>query len=218
MTETETGAYKAALEQVQRLLHDREYKLALEQVDAILEVHPGDAKTNFLRAVALRNLGQLDESISLLGELAKVTTGIAAVHQELGITLHAVGKIDDAIDALRAALAINSKLSTCWQLLGQCLVAEGEEAEAEEAMRRAIATSHTHPGILKALDLVREEKYGMAEGICRDYLQRKPTDVAVVRLLAEIGLKLGVRDDPVILLEDCLRMAPDYHLARHPYA
>ncbi len=218
MTNTETGAYKAALEQVQNLLQDREYKLALEQVDAILDVHPRDAKTNFMRAVVLRHLGRLDESVALLQALAKATTGVAAVQQELGITLHALGRIDDAVDALQAALAINPKLATCWRLLGQCLLAEGEEDSAEHAARQALIHSHTHPGIVKALELVADEHYGMAEGICRDYLQRHPDDVSVIRLLAEIGIKLGVRDDPVILLEDCLKIAPHYHLARNTYA
>ncbi|MBT5204274.1 MAG: hypothetical protein HOL98_12525 [Gammaproteobacteria bacterium] len=58
----------------------------------------------------------------------------------------------------------------------------------------------------------------MAEGICRDYLIRNPEDVTVIRLLAEIGIKLGIKGDPEILLEDCLRIAPDFHLARNTYA
>jgi hypothetical protein len=36
---SDTGAYQAAFEQVQRLVNAREFDLALEQVDAILEVH-----------------------------------------------------------------------------------------------------------------------------------------------------------------------------------
>ena len=58
----------------------------------------------------------------------------------------------------------------------------------------------------------------MAEGICRDYLKRHPEDVTVIRLLAEIGIKLGIKEDPELLLEDCLKIAPDFHLARNTYA
>jgi tetratricopeptide (TPR) repeat protein len=113
---------------------------------------------------------------------------------------------------------IDPGLAGSWKLLGDCLAREGDAVEAEEAYRQAMSASHTHPGILKALELVQQERYGMAEGICRDYLQRHPEDVTVIRLLAEIGIKLGVRGDPEILLEDCLKMAPDFHLARNTYA
>ena len=58
----------------------------------------------------------------------------------------------------------------------------------------------------------------MAEGVCRDYLQRWPTDVNAIRLLADIALQLGVHEDAVKLLRRCLELAPDYHLARNNYA
>lgn len=215
---SETGAYQMAFEQARKLLSERQFDLALEQVDAILEVHPRDAKTNFLRAVVLRNMGRHDEAIPLLGALTRGTQGVAVIYQELGYALYAVGRIDDAIDALRRAVKLDSTLAGSWRLLGESLHGEGEAAEASEAFRQAMQASHTHPGIIKALDLIQQERYGMAEGICRDYLQRNPTDVTVIRLLAEIGIKLGVKGDPEILLEDCLRLAPDFHLARNTYA
>lgn len=218
MTETETGAYQGAFEQAQRLLNAREFELALEQIDAILEVHPRDAKSSYLRAVILRHLGRHEEAVVLLASLAKGTQGVAVVQQELGHALHALGRIDDAIDALREAVKINPKLAASWKLLGESLHGEGEADEAAEAFRQAMLAAHTHPGIVKALDLVAQERFGMAEGICRDYLQRHPEDVTVIRLLAEIGIRLGIREDPELLLEDCLRLAPDYHLARSTYA
>ncbi len=215
---TETMGYQAALARVQALIKAGDFTLALEQVDAILEVHPRDAKSNYLRAIALRHLNRLDEAIERLEALAQGTSDVPVIHQELGHALHAAGRIDEAVVALREAVQLNPKLATSWKLLGDSLTGEGNEAEASEAYRQAMIATHTHPGILKALDLVREERYGMAEGICRDYLKRHPTDVTVIRLLAEIGLRLGVKGDPEILLEDCLALAPDFHLARNTYA
>ena len=66
--------------------------------------------------------------------------------------------------------------------------------------------------------LVAQGKLGMAEGICRDYLQRRPRDVNAIRLLADIALQLEVHEDAVKLLRRCLELAPDYHLARNNYA
>ncbi len=218
MTDTDTGGYQAAFEQVQRLLNAGAFEQALEQVDLILQVHPRDAKSTYARAVILRRLGQHDASVVLLEELVQGTQGVPAIYEEYGQALHAVGRIDDAIGALRAAVALNPKSASSWRLLGESLHSEGEAEEAEAAIRQAMAATHVHPGIIKALDLIQQEQFGMAEGICRDYLQRNPQDVSVIRLLAEIGIKLGIKGDPELLLEDCLRMAPDFHLARNTYA
>ena len=218
MTNEDTGAYQAAFDQAQRLLNDRNFDLALEQVDAILSVHPRDAKSNYLRAVILRQLGRHSEAVTLLEALVQGTQSVAVIYQELGHALHAVGRVDDAIAALRNAVKLDPKLASSWRLLGESLHSEGEAEEAAHAIRQALAGTHTHPAIIKALDLVQQEHYGMAEGICRDYLKRNPTDVAVIRLLAEIGVRLGIKGDPEILLEDCLRLAPDFHLARNTYA
>jgi len=218
MTEATTGAYQQAFQQANEMIQAGEYQLALSQLDAILEVHSNDAKTHFLRGVALKQLGQHDQAISIFRRLIASTDGVAAIHQELGHTLFAVGHIDDAIDSLRRAVAIDPKMAASWKLLGELLYREDNEQEAEHAFRQHLAASHHHPGIVKALQLVQQERFGMAEGICRDYLLRHPKDVTVIRLLAEIGISLGVRDDPEILLEQCLKLAPDYHLARNTYA
>jgi len=218
MTEVVTGAYQQAFQQANEMIQAGQYQLALSQLDAILEVHPADAKTHFLRGVALKQLGQHDNAISIFRRLIASTDAIAAIHQELGHTLFAVGQIDNAIDSLRQAVAIDPKMAASWKLLGELLYREDNQQEAEYAFRQQLAASHRHPGIVKALQLVQQERFGMAEGICRDYLQRHPNDVTVIRLLAEIGINLGVRDDPEILLEQCLKLAPDYHLARNTYA
>jgi tetratricopeptide (TPR) repeat protein len=195
-----------------------EFELALSQIDAIFEVYPRDAKTSFLRGVACRNLGRHEEAVTIFEELARATQGAAEVYQELGFSLYALSRAKEAIDVLRTAVNIDPKLARSWALLGELLYLADEDEAAEEALRQQLAASHRHPGIIKAVELVRQEKYGMAEGICRDYLVRHPDDVTVMRLLAEIGIKLGIRDDPETLLQRCLKLAPDYHLARNTYA
>ncbi|MGB2392150.1 MAG: tetratricopeptide repeat-containing sulfotransferase family protein, partial [Pseudomonadales bacterium] len=218
MAKEDTGVYQAAFDQAQKLLNGRAFDLALEQVDAILAVHPRDAKSTYLRAVILRQLGRHSDAVTLLEALVKGTQSVPVIYQELGYALHAAGRVDDAISALRTAVKLDPKLSGSWRLLGESLHSEGEAEEAAHAIRQALATTHAHPAVIKAIDLVQQERFGMAEGICRDYLKRNPTDVAVIRLLAEIGVRLGIKGDPEILLEDCLLLAPDFHLARNTYA
>ena len=121
MTDTDTGGYQAAFEQVQRLLNAGDFEQALEQVDLILQVHPRDVKSAYARAVILRRLGQHDASVALLERLVQGTQGVPAVYEEYGHALHAVGRIDDAIGALRIAVDLNPKSASSWRLLGESL-------------------------------------------------------------------------------------------------
>ena len=85
MTDTDTGGYQAAFEQVQRLLNAGDFEQALEQVDLILQVHPRDVKSAYARVVILRRLGQHDASVALLERLVQGTQGVPAVYEEYGM-------------------------------------------------------------------------------------------------------------------------------------
>ena len=71
---------------------------------------------------------------------------------------------------------------------------------------------------MRAIELFRSGRLGQAERLCRDFLQENPADVTAIRLLAEIGIKVGVYADAEPLLERCLELAPDFQLARLNYA
>jgi len=60
---TDSGNYKSAFDHAQQLLQTGQFELAHAQAEAILDVHPKDAKTHYLRAAALRRLGRLEEAV-----------------------------------------------------------------------------------------------------------------------------------------------------------
>ena len=72
--------------------------------------------------------------------------------------------------------------------------------------------------LVKAGDALFAGKFGIAEGLCREYLKKDPTNVSAIRMLAEVGIKIGRHDDAEKLLIRCLDLAPDFHLARNNYA
>ncbi|TNE61054.1 MAG: sulfotransferase family protein [Alphaproteobacteria bacterium] len=57
-----------------------------------------------------------------------------------------------------------------------------------------------------------------AEALCRVFLRRHPRDVSAIRMLADIGVRIGAYDDAENLLLRCLELAPDFDLARLNYA
>ena len=73
------------------------------------------------------------------------------------------------------------------------------------------------PLLHKAVELVGLGRLGVAEGICREYLKRRPHDVDAIRLLAEVGISIGSVGEAILLLERCLELAPGFHVARANY-
>jgi tetratricopeptide (TPR) repeat protein len=82
----------------------------------------------------------------------------------------------------------------------------------------ANSPSAGHFELIRAADALLSNNLGLAEQLCRDFLKREPRNVGAIRLLAEVGVRLGRFDDAEELLTYCLELAPDFHLARHSYA
>ena len=94
----------------------------------------------------------------------------------------------------------------------------GDEEGSRQAFQRHFELSTRHPELVEAVRLLREGKLGKAERIVRDLLKKYPADVSAIRVLADIGFKMGHLKDASHLLERCLELAPDFHAARHSYA
>jgi len=75
-----------------------------------------------------------------------------------------------------------------------------------------------HPDLISAAGHLHDGKLALAEPLVREVLKHHPTDVSAMRLLADIGIRVGRYEDAKNLLERALELAPDYHLARNNYA
>ncbi|MBC7987759.1 MAG: sulfotransferase [Sphingomonadaceae bacterium] len=74
------------------------------------------------------------------------------------------------------------------------------------------------PELLAAADALVEGRLAVAEPILRARLKRAPTDVAAIRMLAELAARLGRYGDAEKLLRRALELAPSFRPARHNYA
>jgi len=72
--------------------------------------------------------------------------------------------------------------------------------------------------LVRALQLVKSGKLGPAERLARDFLKEQPANVTAIRLLADIGSRVGALEDAEKLLQRCLELDPDFDLARLNYA
>jgi tetratricopeptide (TPR) repeat protein len=214
---TDKGDLQTALKNAADLLrHDP--RLAAEQVHEILKTYPDTLEAKRILASAYRLQKMPGKGLDVLAPLLAGYGDSPGFLHEIAQCLGGVGRGDDAISTLRRAVTIDPKHAAAWQSLGHQLAVSGDEEGSRQAFQRHFELSTRHPELLEAVRLLREGKLGKAERIVRDLLKKFPADVTAIRMLADIGFKMGHLKDAGHLLERCLELAPDFHAARHSYA
>jgi len=214
---TNQGDLQTALGHALELLR-RDPALAREQAEEILKVYPDTAKAKRILASAMRLQKKPQRGLDILEPLLAEFRDSPDFLHEIAQCYGAVGRGDDAISALRRAVSLDPKHALAWQSLGHQLKVAGDEAGSVHAFEQHFALSTQHPELVEAVKLLRGGKLGKAERIVRELLKQYPTDVSAIRVLADIGIKVGQLKDARNLLERCLELAPDFHAARHSYA
>jgi len=93
--------------------------------------------------------------------------------------------------------------------VGPALNATGMAAE-----RSAIAAATRDPRLLRAAEALLDNDIPVAERLLRSHLKEKPTDVAAIRMMAEVAGRLGRYADAETLLRRALELAPSFAAAR----
>ena len=212
-----TGDLATALAHTASLLGP-EPAMAEAQAREILRVLPDHPQAELLLASALRRQRQAPAAIALLEPLLRKHPDWAAAHMEAGLVLGSLGQAGAAITALRRALSIQPRLVPAWRGLADQLALVGDEAGAEEATASEIRASVTDPVLIKAATALLANKLPVAERLLRDYLKADPLAVPAMRMLAEVGGRLGRLADSEALLERAVELAPGFVEARHNYA
>ncbi len=218
MSEAETtGDLATALAHTASLLGP-EPAMAEAQAREILRVVPDHPQAVLLLASALRRQRQATAAIALLEPLVRAHADWPAAHMEAGLALGVLGQGGAAIAALRRAVAMDPRLVPAWRGLADQLALLGDEAGAEAATASEIRASVTDPILIRAATALVENKLPVAERLLRDYLKRDPFAVPAIRMLAEVGGRLGRMADAEALLARAVELAPGFVEARHNYA
>jgi tetratricopeptide (TPR) repeat protein len=212
-----TRDLQTALRSATQLLR-RDPEAAAEQAREILRVFPEEQYTTVLLATAERRSGNFESAIEVVSGLLEQHSDSALALEELGLSLLATRRWVEAEDALTKSVSIDDELAAAWKALGDIRSERGDASGSRDAYRRHIQLSAGDPELVKAADALFAGKLGVAETLCREFLKRQPTNVSAIRMLAEVGIKIGRLDDAEKLLTRCLELAPDFHLARHNFA
>jgi len=211
------GTLDVALAHAARLLQTQPL-LASEQAREILTAVPGHPPARLILGMALRIVGEARAALEVLEPLAREQPRWAAAQLEFGIALGESGRAPEAIAALRRATELKSDLPDAWRLLADQLDASGDAAAADEARARFIKSANRDPRLMAAATALVENKLPSAEALLRAHLKQHATDVAALRMLAEVGARLRRYADAEALLVRCLELAPSFDAARHNYA
>jgi tetratricopeptide (TPR) repeat protein len=151
-------------------------------------------------------------------EIIKVAPEHAAGHLTLGLARAGLGQHRDAAAALKRAAELDPASSAAWRALGDQLTILEDGPGADAAYAQAIRASVRDPRLMDAARALVEGKLAVAEGLLKIHLKRQPTDVAAIRMLAEVAARLGRFEDAEKLLKRALELAPSFLAARHNYA
>ena len=212
-----TGTLEVALEHAERLMQ-RDPVLAIEQANEILKVAPNYPPATLLLGKAQRATGDSAAALRTLTALVDAQHRWAAAHYELALSLAESGQHAEAIAKLRRAVELKADLPDAWRALGDVLTQTGDVAGADTAFANHIKHSTHDPKLLAAASALVEHRIPEAEHALRAHLKQHPTDVAALRMLAEVAARLGRYSDSETLLTRCLELSPSFVGARHNYA
>ncbi len=211
------GSVDLAVSHARRLL-EKNPDLAAEQACEILNAHPGHPTARLILGAAHRRAGRLQSALDVLEALAAEFPHSSPVHLELGVALFEHGRGADAETALRRAVQLNPATPDGWRLLADCLDTRGDGAGADEARARYLKAANHDPRLRAAAAALAENNLPTADALLCAHLDAHPTDVAALRMRAEVAGRLRRYADAEELLERCLTLAPNFDAARHNLA
>jgi tetratricopeptide (TPR) repeat protein len=211
------GTLEVALSHAGKLLMSQP-SLAAEQAREILKAVPNHPLATLFVGIAQRRLGDAAGALEILQPLGRAQPGWAPAHYELGVTLGLLRRGEEAVQSLRHAVRLKPDIGDAWRLLGDHLTAMGDRDGADAAYANHIKVSTRDPRLLAPAAALCENRIPEAERLLKEHLKQFPTDVAAIRMLAEVAARLGRLADAEALLTRCLELAPGFSAARNNYA
>ena len=192
--------------------------LAAEQAREILTAAPGLPMARWLQAAAWRRLGEPARAAEQLEALIREHADWPAALLERALCRSALGEGGAALAELRRVVQLDPRLSDAWRALGDHLSAIGDATGADQAYLRQIQAAAGDPRLRRAALALGGHQIPVAEALLREHLKVHPTDVAAIRMFAEVAARLGRYRDAALLLERALELAPSFLAARKNYA
>lgn len=128
--------------------------------------------------------------------------------------LAAQDKLAEAVVPLQRLTANEPQHRAAWRDLGDLYTALGDAAAADDAYLHHVTASTGDRAMVEAGGALYENRLADAERLLRAVLKAHPTDIAAIRMLAEIAARLERYEQAETLLRRALQLAPGFDAAR----
>ncbi len=208
-SKTTARELSATLDAVQSLIQNQQFAEALEALQPLLESQTNEPEALYLAAVAQRYSKHYQTALDTLSRLKAVQPEHGRAHQEEAHNLRALGDIPKALNAYERACFYNPALEASFRTRIKLHNERGETTLARRVQQQLDGLLALPKPLIAVVDLIAMGKLLRAEELCRQFLQKIPHHVEAMRLLADIGMRLGILEDAEFLLQSANRLAPD---------
>ena len=193
----------------QAALQASKFNDGLALAENLLADQPSDPEALYLAAVANRYLGRHADAEKYLYLLHQAMPEYGRAWQEEGHLALAAGDKTKALEGFSRATRFNPALGASWREQAKLLAEMGRTAEAQATTAQLDRIAQLPRELLAVTNHLHEGRLLRAEEICRHFLRNNPKNVEGMRLLAKIGIELGILDDAEFLLESAVAFEPE---------
>jgi len=181
-----------ALRELAQALHENPLLPEVQLAYGELELAGGDAETALDAFEAARNLLQDDPQLEA----------------RVGQALLAVGRNDEALEHLRTAISGGFKPFDVQRAFALALVANGQFAEAERVITDIPDDAAVDLGVVQGFLFLERGAQTDAEAVLRQVAEQRPSDPAVLNMLATVVYRQQRYPEAVALLERAVEIDP----------
>ena len=197
------------LQSIQDKIVAKRFGDALTDLAGVLEADPENIEALYMSAVCRRYKTDFRLALELTARLKTLAPEYGRAEQEEGQTYRDMGRMDDALRAYSRACRYNPALAASWRGQHKILSDKGMPSQAAHVQAQLHRLQALPPALIGVMDLIAQGRLLKAEEICRQFQRKVPHHVEGMRLLADIGMRLGVLDDAEFLLHSALQFEPD---------
>ena len=197
------------LQEARKAIQAGDFATATKLTDRVLASQPGHRDALYMAAVCARYEGRHEDALAHLSELKAAAPDYGRAWQEEGHLRRKMGDAPGALNAFTRASRYNPSLIASWNAQAELQAAAGNQDAAANAHAQAVRLQALPRELLAVTNHIHEGRIFRAEEIARAFLQRHPTHVEGMRLLADIGSRLGVQEDADFLLESAVELEPE---------
>ena len=197
------------LQHAQKHLQSGDFVRGLKAAEAMLADTADDTDVLYLATVASRYVKDFAKAETYLQRLHSASPEYGRAWQEAGHLARAKNDHAKALEAFRRAARFNPALEASWRAQAELLSNPDQQSERVAALAQAERLKTMPRELLAATNHLHEGRLLRAEEFCRHFLRQNPKHVEGMRLLAQIGIKLGILDDAEFLLDSAREFEPD---------